>query len=333
VILFNEGEPAVKLSGVFSARPFKPVLAALAAFIMLAPFPVVAETVDRIVAIINDSVITMSELNAATNLALEKSVGGDKLDGASALAMKKKVLDDLIEQKLVKQASDKAGIDVSEKEIDNAVEDIKRENGMTQDALLLTLARTGLTFREYREQLKEQIRQVKFINKEFRSKITIEPEDVEDYYRQHKDDFQTPAAYKISMIFIPNADKSVAAQKLKMIQDGLSKRTDFKELARDYSEGPTASSGGDMGYLKLSEMDKYVQDAVIKLKANEISPAIQAADGIYFIQLDDMLPPKQKPFEEVKGLAQDKLYRKIMDDRFSFWLNEVKKYAHVEIRL
>jgi len=332
MILFNEGEPAVKLSGVLNARPFGQWALAVFAVVMM-PFLAGAETVDRIVAIINDSVITMSELNAATNLALEKSGGSDKLDGAAALAMKKKVLDDLIEQKLVKQASDKAGIDVSEKEIDNAVEDVKKENGMTQDTLLLTLARTGLTFKEYREQLKEQIRQVKFVNKEFRSKVTIEPEDVEDYYRQHKDDFQVPATYKISMIFIPNGDKVVAAQKLKMIQEGLSKGTDFKELASEYSEGPTASSGGDMGYLKLNEMDKYVQDAVVKLKTNGISPAIQAADGIYFIRLDDMKPPQQRPFEEVKGLAQDKLYRKIMDDRFSFWLNEVKKYAHVEIRL
>ncbi len=330
--IFNEGEPAVKLSGVFRPRPFGQW--ALVVFVVtMLPFLAGAETVDRIVAIINDSVITMSELNAATNLALEKSGGSDKLDGTAALEMKKKVLDDLIEQKLVKQASDKAGIDVSEKEIDNAVEDIKKENGMTQEGLLLTLARSGLTLREYRDQLKEQIRQVKFINKEFRSKIAIKPEDVEDYYRQHRDDFQNPASYRISMIFIPNADKNMAAQKLKMIVEGLSKGADFKELAREYSEGPTASSGGDMGYLKINEMDKYVQDAVVKLKTNEISPSIQADDGIYFIKLDDVSPPQQRPFEEVKGLAQDKLYRKIMDDRFNFWLNEVKKYAHVEIRL
>lgn len=327
--IFNEGESAVKFFGLFSARPF----GALAVFIMMMPFLAGAETVDRIVAIINDSIITMSELNAATNLALEKSGGLEKIDAAAAIEMKKKILDGLIEQKLVKQASDKAGIDVSEKEIDNAVEDIKKENGMTQDGLLLTLARSGLTYKEYREQLKEQIRQVKFINKEFRSKITIEPEDVEDYYRQHMNDFQTPATYKISMIFIPDADKAVAAQKLEMVKEGLSRGTDFKELAREYSEGPTASSGGDMGYLKINEMDKAIQDAVIKLKANEISPSIRAGDGVYFIQLNDVKPAQQRPFEEVKGLAQDKLYRKIMDDRFSVWLNEMKKYAHVEIRL
>ncbi len=322
----------MKLFGLFRKRPFGR-LTALAAVIMIMSAAVVsAEMVDRIVAIINDSVITMSELNAATALALEKS-GGDKNDEKAILGMKKKILDDLIEQKLVKQASDKAGIDVSEKEIDNAVEDIKKENGMTQDALLLTLARSGLTYKEYREQLKEQIRQVKFVNKEFRSKITIEPEDVEDYYRQHKDDFQTPAAYRVNMIFIPNSDKDAAARKIKMLEDGLSKGTDFKELAREYSEGPTASSGGDMGYLKINEMDKAIQDAVVKLKVNEISPLIQAGDGAYFIQLNDIKPSEQRPFEEVKGLAQDKLYKKIMDDRFNFWLNEVKKYAHVEIRL
>ncbi len=315
----------------FSGRRFGLAAAALAVIMAIAALSY-AEIVDRIVAIINDSIITLSELNAATALAIEKT-GGDKNDAAAMDDMRKKVLDNLIEQKLVKQASDKAGIDVSEKEIDNAVEDIKKQNNMTQDALLLVLARNGLTYKEYREQLKEQIRQVKFMNKEFRSKIAIDPEDVEDFYRQHSDDFLTPASYRINMIFVPNGDKDIYARKLKAVEDGLSQKLDFKQLAREYSEGPMASSGGDMGYLKLSEIDKAIHDAVLKLKPGEVSAPIPAANGTYLVQLNDIKPPEQKPFDEVKDLVQDMLFKKIMDERFNFWLNRVKKYAHVEIRL
>ncbi len=314
---------------VFRAAP-----AILTALLISVLIPAVsrAEVIDRIVAIINDSVITLSELNAATALTLEK-VGGDKQDGKIIFEMKNKILENLIEQKIVKQASDRAGIDISEREIDNAVDDIKKENNLSQEALMLSLAQSGLTNKQYREQLKEQIRQVKFINKEFRSKISIQSEDVEDYYRQHVDEFKIPAAYRINMIFVPAADKAARAEKMKEIEDGLSKGADFKEVARQYSEGPSAANGGDMGYLKANEMDKSIQDAVVKLKTGEISPAISTAEGVYMIQLVDTKPSEQRPLEEVKGLVQDKIYKKVMDERFNFWLNEVKKYAHIEVRL
>ncbi|HXI10866.1 MAG TPA: SurA N-terminal domain-containing protein, partial [Thermodesulfobacteriota bacterium] len=123
--------------------------ALLAAFIAAFASPSSAEVVDRIVAVINDSVITLSELNAATAVALDKLDAGEKKDPAKMEELRAKVLDGLVEQKLVKQAADKAGIDISEREIDNAVEDIKKQNNLTQESLLLALAQSGLTVREY----------------------------------------------------------------------------------------------------------------------------------------------------------------------------------------
>lgn len=312
----------------------KKTLASIGFFIfLLSPLAVSSEVVDRIVAIINDSIITLSELNAATAVAIDRMSAGDKKDPKKVQEIKSGILDSIIEQKLVKQASDKAGIDISEREIDIAVDDIKRQNNMTQEQLLLALAQSGLTMKEYKEQLKEQIRQVKFINKEFRSKISIQDEDIEDYYRQNMTEFYGPALYRVNMIFLPGKDKKVQAMKLKTVNEAFSKGEEFRDVASHYSDGPNASGGGDLGYLKLSEMDKKIAEAAASLKPGQTSPPIATAEGVYFIQLTDLKQSEPKSIDEVRGAIHDRLFKKIMDERFNFWLTEVKKYAHIEIRL
>lgn len=302
--------------------------------LLLSPPLVRAEVVDRIVAVVNDSIITLSELNAATSSALDTVSGPEKKDAKKIIELKSRILDGLIEQKLVKQAADKAGIEVSEREIDNAVEDVRRGNNMTQERLLLALAGSGLTYREYREQLKEQIRQVKFVGKEFRSKISVEDSEIEEYYRQNKAEFLAPASYRINLIFIPAGPKSPKFEdKVRAVEAGIKAGADFKGLAKDFSQGPAAASGGDMGWLKPGEISPILEGAALRLKSGGISSAISAPEGAYFINLVDIKSAEARTYEEVKESVREKLYKKAMEGRFGFWLTEVKKSAHIEIRL
>lgn len=292
-----------------------------------------AETVDRVVAIINDSIITLSELNAATAVAIDKLGVKGAEDKRKVEEVRSTILDSLIEQRLVKQAADKAGIEISEREIDNAVEDIKKQNKLSQEQLLVALAQSGLTQKEYREQLKEQIRQVKFINKEFRSKISIQADDIEDYYRQNIKEFSGTAVYRMNMIFLPSDDRKAMNERLKLVAEGLASGEDFKQLASHYSEGPSPSLGGDLGYMKTGEMESWIEEAIKGLQPGQATSAITRPEGVYFIQLTEFTAAETRPLAEVKGLIQDKLFKKIMDERFSFWLSEVKRYAHLEIRM
>ncbi|MBI5809857.1 MAG: peptidyl-prolyl cis-trans isomerase [Deltaproteobacteria bacterium] len=301
--------------------------------LLLLPAAPGAETVDRIVAIINDSVVTLSELEAATALALDRLEGEEKKDAKKIVEIKEHILDSIIEQKLVKQASDKAGIEISEREIDNAVEDVKKQNNMTHEAFLVALARSGLTYRGYREQLKEQIRQVKFINKEFRSRINIQPEEIDDYYRQNRDEFLTPASFRIRIIFISSADKKAMEGRVKAVNDGISGGEDFAGLARQYSGGAEAASGGDLGYVRHGEIDKALEEAALRLKPGGISAPVEKPEGIYIIQLVEKRDGALRPLDEVRGYIQNRLFNKTLDERFKYWLIEIKKAAHVEMRL
>ncbi len=305
---------------------------ALAVFFASGPGLSSAETVDRIVAVINDSVITQSELNAAA-IASDRLSPEEKKDAQKMAELKAGILDTIIEQKLVKQASDKAGIEVSEKEIDNAVEEVKRQNSMPQEAFLLALAQNGLTLKEYREQVKEQIRQVKFIDKEFRSRITVPEDEIQDYYKQNIDEFTGPASFRIRLIFLSGGNAKRQLARFNMVKEGLVKGMEFAALAREYSDSLTAEAGGDLGYVKPGEIDKELEALAWKLKTGEVGKPIFKTDGIYVLKVEDSKRPEALPLEKVRDRIHEKIFKRIMDARFAFWLKEVKRYAHIVIRL
>lgn len=309
-----------------------PVLAAIA--FLVPPSVSNAEVVDRIIAIINENIITLSELNAAATLESERIGADARKDRDGAARFKALVLENLVTQKLVKQASDKAGIDVSDREIDNAVAEVmKNNNNMGKEELYLGLAQSGLTLKEYREQLKEQIRQAKFMNKEFRSRVLVPDEDVADYYRQNPAEFSTGVSYRVKMIFLSSKDKKMQAVRLQVVNEGLRDKTDFDELARDYSDSPSAATGGDIGYIRAGELEKGLETAVLTLKPGDVAEPIAKEDGIYILKLVDVKRGGLKTYDEVKDAVRERLAVRIMEQRFNFWLREVKRYAHVVVRM
>ncbi len=325
-----------ELHNVAGKRLKRRVCTAIAAVILaLLSLPTLshAEVVDRIVAVINDHIITLSELNTATNVALDNVDGKKPANKKSIFEFRNKALETLINRKLIKQASDAAGIDVNEREIDSAIEDVKKENNLTKEKLMLALAQNGLTMREYREQLKEQIREVKFVDIEFKSKISVLDDEVEDYYRQNINEFLQAPTFRARMIFLPGTDKSVQKKRLAIIEDELKKKVTFEELARQYSEGPNAQDGGDLGWLSKGELDPALELELEKLKINEVSQKITRPEGIYLLQLTRSREAEPASITESTPAIQKTLFNRRMEKRYNSWLKEARKSAHIEIRL
>ena len=286
------------------------------------------EVVDRIVAVINDGIITLSELNAA--MALDPGViknGGRPEKTQSA------TLDMVIEQKLVKQASDKTGIDVSEREVDNAVEEVLDQNKLNKEQLGAELEKNGLTYTEYREQIREQIRQVKFIEMKFRSRISVSKEDIEDYYRQNIKEFYGPPSFRIRLILLSDKDKSLQSMRRTAVIEGIEAGEEFKELATQYSEDASSGSGGDLGYLSYGEIDVRLEKVAGELKPGEVRGPVAGPGGIYFIKLEERRPGEPRPLEEIEGLIHKRLFDRTMKEMYSSWLKDIKSSAHIDIRL
>ncbi|HBO84438.1 MAG: hypothetical protein A2073_00455 [Deltaproteobacteria bacterium GWC2_42_11] len=299
-----------------------------------------AAVTDKIVAVVNDSIITLSDLNAAASIRLDELRKIGKLpEKKKIMEAKSIILDQLIERKLVEQSANKAGITVSEREIDNAIDDVKKQNNIAQDMLLKVLTANGITFKEYRNQLKDQIRQVKFVNKEFRSKATISDEDIETYYKQNMDRFYEPLTFRIRQIFlalpkgITSLQKQEIEKKAREILVNIRNGEDFSKLALSYSQGPNPENGGDIGHIKAGEMDPILEKIALSLKVGGTSDVIQTTAGLHIMQVTERKEQHPKPLEAVKAEINNILFQKIADERYRLWVEEQKSISYIEVML
>jgi parvulin-like peptidyl-prolyl isomerase len=116
---------------------------------------------------------------------------------------------------------------------------------------------------------------------------------------------------------------------LKELEGGI----EFASLAREYSEGPASSRGGDLGYLIIGEMDKKISGAAEKLKVLEVSSPIYTSLGVTLLQLVDRKEAAPRPYAEVKPVIEDVLTNKFLEENFNYWIKEIRKLAHIEVRL
>jgi len=303
----------------------------LMAMAVLLPTTARAVVVDRIVAIVNDSIITETELNAATAVA----VGGLRSSEPREYHVHTKsiVLDNLIENSLIKQDAERIGVEVSELEIDESIGSVLDRNGMTQDQLVEALKAKDLPYQEYRNQIRDELMRVKFMNARFRSRIKIRTEELEEYFHQHIDEYYAEPSIRLAVLLLTDDGKEVVQEKLKTIRLGLKNGEDFSELIKQFSDGPTAAQGGDIGYLHENEISPLIKNIAQSLKVGEISKPVRAKKGIYIVQLIDRKDKEPKPLEEVQRQIHNILYQKIMKDRYAFWLDKMKRTAFIDVRL
>ncbi|MCK4738512.1 MAG: peptidyl-prolyl cis-trans isomerase [Deltaproteobacteria bacterium] len=290
------------------------------------PTIVSAQLVDRIVAVVNGGIITLSELKEAEEgVQIEQKLSKEKL--------RAKALDILIENLLMKQAADKAGIVIGDKELDAAIEDVKKQNNFTDEVFMVALAQNGHDLISYRAQLREEIREAKFINMEFRSKVRLSSSEIREYYEQNIDKYQGAKAYRIRIIFFKaSSDEASVKKKVEVVLGELGRGVAFEELARDYSEGPATNNGGDLGFLEVDELDQTVASVAEKLKKGEISGPVTTERGISIIQLVEKKEASPRPLAKVRKSVTEELSKIRLAERFDFWLEETRRTAHIDIR-
>lgn len=320
-------------------------------FLLLMAIPAIgsAELLDRVVAVVNDEVVTLSEVE------LE---GQELIRGLSAKTpaeslpetlqdAREDVLDSLIEKRLLSQKAKEKNISVSPDEVENAFQHMVGKSGLSPEDFLAKMKESGMTEPIYREQLKTQVLQNKLASADIRAKVVITDDDILDYYDTHYTSQTSKGGYfLLQMGFTwrdpqnPQAPPEVLrvnkleAQKKAQEVHGLAKDgEDFKELAKKHSELPSAQDGGDIGVFQLDEMAAYMQDAVRDLKPGEISEVIETPDGYQFFKLlnnQDGTIVIKTPLEQVKEEIRSKLSEQRMQKAYAEWIAELKDQAYIQ---
>ena len=299
-----------------------------------------AEIVDRIVAVVNDDIITLNELDHALKPYMNqiKSMGYDSEKEFDVSAkVRKDILDRLIDQKLTDQEIKKARIEVSDEDVDNAVVRIKEKNFYSDEDFRKALAAEGLPFEEYRKNMKEQILRSRLVNREVKSKIVVTEQDVKAYYDAHSEKYGREQKYRLRNIIMrlpgmaSDAEKREVLKRMAGVLEKLNNGEPFENLARQYSESNLAAEGGDLGFFKLEALSPLLQEALKDLGAGNFTPILETDQGLQIFYIQEIRTTPGKPLTEVSAGIQEKLYTEIVEKKFNQWLEELRKRSHVKV--
>ncbi len=310
----------------------------LASLCILFPLAASAEIVSGIAVLVNDEPITTYEL------AKEQEALKSGMADSSSLAttagkeqLRQAALDSLVNKKLIEQKIRELDIKVSDDEVRQAIEDVKKTNNITDENLQAALAARGISFDAYKAQLKEQLERLRLISLEVRSKIQISDKEIEEYYTAHAGSFQVDEAFHARQIFFAIPPKATEVEQKRIVEKAekvlreAQGGADFAELARKYSDDASGKEGGDLGFLKKGDLLKDFENALVSLKPGEVSGLIRTPAGIHIIKLEEYRSGKQQNFESVKREIEDLLFKQKSEERFNEWLEGLRKKAAIEI--
>lgn len=321
---------------------FRKILSITTLFLLNA-FPAWAQRqlVDRVVAVVNDEAVTQSEVDVYLHPLydqLREQYQGEEL-ARQLNEIRLKLLNQIIEDRLVYQESKARGITVDESDIDHLVEDTKSKFPPAAD-FETTLASQGYTLTELRENFRRQIAIRKLHDIEIRSQVVVSPQEVEDYYKNHPSEFAEEESLRARSVTIRKSEEAVkkgltdeaAKQKIEAIRKRILEGESFEQLARELSEDANAKEGGMVGWVKRGSMLASIDGALFELKAGGISSVLETSMGYHLFKIEEKKTSRIPPLEEVREKIREMIFREKARKRFGEWMNQLKTQAYISIR-
>jgi peptidyl-prolyl cis-trans isomerase SurA len=293
------------------------------------------QVVEEIVAIVNNEVITSTQYKREYDLQMQSARAqfkGEELDKAIA-QIKTGLLDSMITNALLLQMAKEKNLNVSDR-LKLAIENIKKVNNIeTDDDLKRAVLSQGMEWESFLKQMEEEIMRRGIIDSEVNRTLVLDDAEIVDYYKKHTAEFVVPEEYKLRAIYFSTTEAAASAleAKKKEIDDKIKAGGDFAEISGASSDAPVKDSKGDLGMLKKAEMDKTLLAAVEKLKKGEISPWVQAKNGLYLLKLEDKKDSKLLTFEEARKQIEERTYGEKQAAKIAQFLDTLKKKSYIKI--
>lgn len=295
--------------------------------------------INALAAIVNDDLITLYDVQREAQLMINEKQKTATIDDQMRSQMNKAALDVLIDKTLFKQKIKELNIKVADDEVRQSIDDVKKQNNMTQEALVAALAAQGIPFDQYKVQLIEQLERLKLVSQEVRSNIHVSESEILAYYEANQAKYSEEDLFRARHIFFRTSEtapaddiKRTMTSALLVLAEAKSGK-DFIELAKKYSQDPAAQKdGGDMGRFKKGDMQSELENAISALKPGDISELIYTPLGLHIIKLEERSKGKLKPLESVKNEIQEVLYRKKSEERYTRWASDLRTKASIELK-
>jgi peptidyl-prolyl cis-trans isomerase C len=273
-----------------------------------------------IIAMVNGEAISMDQFNSA----LKEISPGEDLDETSAefKISRKEVLDQLIEKTVLLQEAKQRGIEVSQREVQKALKQVKGNYSDSDFNLLLQAS--GLTPEGWKQNVTENLLIEKLTESAMANAPIVSEDEIKEYYKQHRMVFKKKEEVRVRQIAVATEEEA------KTLRQELLNGADFADLASEHSISPDQAAGGDLGFFSKGDMPKQF-DIVFDLKLKTISRVVKSPYGYHIFEVTEKRPPRFQPIDEVReGIHQQLLNEK--QERFhSEWVRDLKSKADIHI--
>ena len=292
---------------------------------------------DRVLAIVNNDAITLSELQEA--IAVYRYENRDRPNDNSDQLIQQ-FLTRMIDSRLQVQEAEREKIVIEEAEIDEELaERVKKMNLKGLEEFEAALKAQGIPMAAVRKRVADELRRGRIVSRKVRLRISVTEEEVTQYLEANRAKLETGLSYHAAHILIvPETGPEDAAWENARIRADLIRTEvlqggNFAELAKQYSRDASARDGGDLGTLKRGELAQDIETQILSLAPGQISAPYRSTLGYHVFRLESKETLEGEGMARVRTQIREILFREKFDTRLDAWLKEIKQRAVIDVRL
>ena len=301
-----------------------------------------AVILDRVVAVVNDDVITLTEVQEeglqTIRRIVQETLGEER--ARRLRTTERQILDELILRKLQLQEAKREKIEATSSDVRSAIEELKKRNGLTSDEeLRAAMAGELLSEEQFRKGIAEQVTLTKLVTKQVRSKIAVLDEEARRYYDQHPERFREIPTFRIRHLLAAVSQQPTREEILQIrnrieeAQALIKLGARFSTVAKQYSDDRLASSSGEVWTMKHGELAPDIERIALTLPIGQVSGIITTPAGFHLIQVEERVAGEVLPFDQVKEEVRNILFSQKAEARFKEWIQILKGKASVEMKM
>ncbi len=297
---------------------------------------------ERVVAVVNDSVILASELDVRILPMLPDLEGiedaGERMRRLEKLRLQ--TLEDMINEDLIVQAAAEARIEVEPKEVDAALQEIKQQNKLSDKDFEEAVAAQGFTMPAYKADLRRQLTRYKAVNQLVRERVSVTDQDVRARYDSLVRRSESVHAVRLAHILVEVPDKASdsvlaaakdrAATAVQRVRAGEAFATVATELSDDTA---TRAGGGELGWIERGAISPEWEAVIFAMEQGEVRGPVSGPQGLHVFYVQEVKRTDIKPFDELKDQIKSELIRRGMEKQTALWIEELRRKAYVDNKL